>query len=194
MNYSESEVCTTMNKSEKIEILGVELEWKLTGAETGNKYCVLLATLPPGVVVPPHRHPDQEAFLILEGAPEFVTQTPHGLEWCFATPGETINVPSMATHGFRNPTDSDVKMLITGTANLGHFFEEAGLPFHHQSPYRASVPSHEQIERVMEIAIRFGHVYIDEKPGRCSASPRNHALARLVTHPALSNLNRAYLF
>jgi quercetin dioxygenase-like cupin family protein len=183
-----------MNKSEKIDILGVELEWKLTGAETGNKYCVLLATLPPGVVVPPHRHPDQEAFFILEGAPEFATETPHGLEWCFATPGETINIPSMTAHGFRNPTDSDVKMLITATPNLGHYFEEAGLPFQHQSPYRISVPSSEQIARIIEIGARFGHVYVDETPGRCTPNPRRHALDRLLTHPMLPNLNRAYLF
>ncbi len=183
-----------MNKSEKIDILGVELEWKLTDVETGNKYCVLEATVPPGVVVPPHRHPDHEAFFVIEGAPEFASETPTGLEWCFATPGEMISIPSMAVHGFRNPTDSDVRVLITCTPNLGRFFEEAGLPFYRHSPYRFTVPSTEQVERVLEIGERFGHVYSSAKPGKCTSAPGHHALERLLTHPLLSNLNRAYLF
>ena len=183
-----------MTKSEKIDILGVELEWKLTDVETGYKYCVLEATVPPGVVAPPHRHPDHEAFFVLEGAPEFASETPCGLEWCFATPGETISVQSMATHGFRNPTDSDVRMLITCAPNLGRYFEEAGLPFHRHSPYRMTVPSIEQVERVLEIGERFGHIYSSARPGNCKAAPGHHVLARLLTHPMQSNLNRAYLF
>jgi quercetin dioxygenase-like cupin family protein len=183
-----------MNKSEKFDILGVELAWKLTAAETGNKYCVLEATIPPGVVVPPHRHPDQEAFFILEGAPEFASERTGKLEWCFATPGETINTTPMTMHGFRNPTDSDVRVIITCTPNLGHFFEEAALPITHISPYRFTVPSAEQISRVMEIGERFGHEYSSERPGPCTNSPRNRALDRLITHPDLPSHNRAYFF
>jgi quercetin dioxygenase-like cupin family protein len=183
-----------MNKSEKFDILGVELEWKLTSAETANKYCVLEATIPPGVVVPPHRHPDHEAFYILEGAPEFATDGPRGLEWCFATPGEFISVAPDKLHGYRNPTTTDVRMLITCSPNLGYFFEEAGLPIISESPYRFAVPSAEQVGRVMEIGERFGHDYSNERPGKCTLSPRNRALDRLLTHPTMSNVNRAYLF
>ncbi|MDE1176968.1 MAG: cupin domain-containing protein [Edaphobacter sp.] len=183
-----------MNPSEKFDILGVELEWKLTAAETDHQYCVLEAVLPPGVVVPPHRHPEQEAFFILEGAPEFVTSTPRGLEWCFAVPGETINVNPMSIHGFRNPTHSDVRMLITCPAALGNFFHEAGLPILHGSPYRFTVPAAEQIARVMVIAERMGHSFSSEKPGQCGSAPHPHALGRLLSHPTRSSVNRAYLF
>jgi quercetin dioxygenase-like cupin family protein len=190
-------MCKTMNKSEKFDILGVEFEWKLTAAETDHHYCVLEATVPPGVVVPPHRHPDQEAFFVLEGAPEFASETETGLEWCFATPGEMINVTPMSLHGFRNPTDSDVKVLITCAATLGNFFVEAGLPIYLESPYRSSVPSRGQIARVLEIGERHGHIYPKGDPGRpgkCGSGPRQHTLARLITHPALPNFNRAYMF
>src|ERR1700754_253556 len=120
-----------MNKSEKFDLLGVELEWKLTDVETDYRYCVLEATLPPGVVVPPHRHPDQEAFLVREGAPEFATETPTGLDWSFSVPGEMVNMPPMTLHGLRNPTTSDARVLITCGINRGHFFAAAGLPFEH---------------------------------------------------------------
>ncbi len=183
-----------MNKSEKVELLGVELEWKLTDAETNNQYCVLQATIPPGVMVPPHRHPDQEAFLVLEGAPEFALESPSGLEWCFAVPGEMINIPSMKLHGFRNPTTSDVRVLITCTPNLGRFFEDAGLPFVRESPYRHKIPSAAQIQRVMDISERYGHVYSTEKPGNCKRGAGRFAVEKLLTHPTMSSVNRAYLF
>jgi quercetin dioxygenase-like cupin family protein len=183
-----------MNKSEKIELLGVELEWKLTDVETKNQYCVLQATIPPGVMVPPHRHPDQEAFLVLDGAPEFALETPSGIDWCFAVPGEMVNIPPMKLHGFRNPTTSDVRVLITCTANLGRFFEDAGLPFEGQSPYRFKIPPPEQIQRVMEIGERYGHVYSSATPGVCKRSPSQFAVQKLLTHPTLSSVNRVYLF
>ena len=184
-----------MNKSEKFELLGVELEWKLTDVETNNLYCVLEATVPPGVVVPPHSHPDQEAFLVLDGAPEFATETPSGLEWCFAVPGEMINIRPGKMHGFRNPTTSDVRVLITCTPNLGRFFEDAGLPYHRESPYRSTVPSKGQIQRVLEIGERYGHIYSSETPGQCRrGNPADFAITKLLCHPSMSGLNKAYLF
>src|SRR3982751_2253368 len=183
-----------MNKSEKFELLGVELEWKLTDTETGNRYCVLEAIIPPGVMVPPHRHPDQEAFLILDGAPEFASEGPNGLEWCFAVPGETINVPSMSLHGFRNPTTTDVRVLITCTPNLGRFFEDAGLPYYNESPHRSRIPTPQQVQRVLDIGNRYGHVYSsEEEAGQCKRTPAHFAIKQLLTLPSVSSLNKAYL-
>lgn len=185
-----------INLSEKFEILGVELQWKLTGTETDYQYCVLEAVVPPGVVVPPHRHPDQEAFFVVSGAPEFASERDGFVEWCFATPGEMIHIPPMSLHGLRNPTDSDVTLLITCSVGLGDFFREAGLPYQHQSPYRSAMPSVEQIGRVLEIGERFGHVYPQNVPGRtarCGSGPLDHALGRLLTHPERPSYNRAYL-
>jgi len=184
----------TMNKSEKLELLGVELQWKLTDAETKNQYCILEAIIPSGVMMPPHRHPDQEAFFILEGAPEFALESPHGFEWCFSVPGELVNIPPMTLHGFRNPTTSDVRALIACTPNLGRFFEEAGLPFDYETPYRHKIPSAEQIQRVMEISERYGHVFSSEKPGVCKRGAGQFAVETLLAHPTMSRINPAYLF
>jgi quercetin dioxygenase-like cupin family protein len=184
----------TMNKSEKFELLGVELEWKLTDTETGNRYCVLEAIVPPGVMVPPHRHPDQEAFFVLEGAPEFASEGPSGPEWCFAIPGDMINVPPMSLHGFRNPTTSDVRVLITCTPNVGRFYEDAGLPYNTKSPHRSRIPSSAQIHRVLEIGTRYGHVYSTHEPGPCKRRTPQFAVTHLLTHPTVSNVNNAYLF
>ena len=56
-------------KDNRIEILGIELDWKLRRTDTLDRYCVLAATLPPGAEVPLHQNPQQEAFFVLEGRP-----------------------------------------------------------------------------------------------------------------------------
>ena len=71
---------------------------------------------------------------------------------------------------------------------------QAGLPITHTSPYRFTVPSAEQIGRVMEIGERYGHDYSSQRPGNCTSAPGGRTLARLLTHPELPSFNRAYLF
>ena len=105
-----------------------------------------------------------------------------------------VNIPSMKLHAFRNPTTSDVRVLITCTPNLGRFFADAGPPFERENPYRHKVPSPEQIQRVVEISARYGHVYSDDQPGNCKRGPGQFAVQKLLTHLGKSGINRAYLF
>jgi quercetin dioxygenase-like cupin family protein len=114
--------------NDRIDILGVELEWKLRLGETDGQYCVLAATVAPGVGVPPHQHPDQEAFFVLEGRPEFALWEGAELAWKTAAPGDMVKIPVDAVHGFRNESGGVVRLLIMCTAGLGRFFEEAGMP------------------------------------------------------------------
>jgi quercetin dioxygenase-like cupin family protein len=136
------------------EVLGVELQWKLRRHETMNQYCVLSATVPPGVGIPPHKHPDQEAFYVLEGLPEFAEDGPDGLVWKQAAPGEMVNIRPEAMHGFRNATDKNVKVLITCEAGLGRFFEAAGTPLNAGAPRPEITP--DAIGRVLAIAEKYG--------------------------------------
>jgi quercetin dioxygenase-like cupin family protein len=113
---------------DRIEILGIEMEWKLTRNDTLNHYCVLAAIMPPGAGVPFHQHPQQEAFFVVEGQPEFAVENGAGLVWKKLGPGDMLNVPPDAMHGFRNESGQAVKLLLTCEAKLGEFFSEAGTP------------------------------------------------------------------
>jgi quercetin dioxygenase-like cupin family protein len=66
-----------------------------------DQYCVLSATMPPGTGVPLHQHPQQEAFFILEGQAEFAVENGAGLTWKKVNPGDVVNIPPDAIHGFR---------------------------------------------------------------------------------------------
>jgi quercetin dioxygenase-like cupin family protein len=138
----------------RFEVLGIELEWRLRRSDTLGHYCVMTATMPPGTGVPLHQHPQQEAFFILDGEPEFAVES-GGLRWTHIHPGEMVNIPPDAIHGFRNAGDRGVKILLTCEGDLGKFFEEAGTPLDDdQSPSPDLSP--EAIHRVLEIAKRFG--------------------------------------
>ena len=142
-------------KNDRIEILGIELEWKLRRDDTVGQYCVLAATMPPGIGVPVQQHPEQEAFFILEGQAEFAVENGAGLAWKEVNPGDMVNIPPDAIHGFRNGSDRDVKLLLTCEPGLGRFFEEAGTPLAENESGRANV-SPEEIQRVLEVAERYG--------------------------------------
>lgn len=138
----------------RFEVLGIELEWKLRRSDTLGNYCVMAATMPPGTGVPLHQHPEQEAFFILDGEPEFSVES-GSLAWTQINPGEMVNIPPGAMHGFRNTSNRDVKLLLTCEGELGKFFEEAGTPLaENESPSRTLSP--ETIHRVVEIAKRLG--------------------------------------
>ena len=142
-------------RNDRIDILGVELEWKLRLEDTDGRYCVLAATVAPGVGVPPHQHPDQEAFFVLEGRPEFALAEGDKLAWKTAAPGDMVRIPVDAAHGFRNESGGVVRLLIMCTAGLGRFFEEAGVPLA-EGETAATNLSPATIQYVIGIAEKYG--------------------------------------
>ena len=57
--------------------------------------------IPPGAVVPIHSHDDAEAFYILAGTEQVLTQGTDGLEWNDARAGDYIDVPPGTPHAHR---------------------------------------------------------------------------------------------
>src|SRR5258708_19631377 len=84
--------------------------------------------------------------------PEFAFATPDGLDWRRTHPGEMFNIPPQALHGFRNPTDHAVRVLITSTPNLGRFFEDAGLPIANLAHLQPAPPTPTPIHPVIDTA------------------------------------------
>ena len=145
--------------NQRIDILGVELKWLLTLEATGNNYCLLDTHIPPGVGVPPHQHPYQESFYVLEGDPEFALEVNGKLKWQSAVPGQLVNIPPDAMHGFRNTGTGNVRVLITGTEALGRFFEAAGTVLA-DGEQACAQPSPEELQRILTIAGEHGQKFL----------------------------------
>jgi quercetin dioxygenase-like cupin family protein len=139
------------------------MEWILTPAETNGHYCMLETFIPPGAGVPPHRHVDQEAFYLIEGALEVARVGSRGLDWFPLTVGESIHVPSNEIHGFRNASATNARTLVTATAGLGAFFEEAGIPIAPGTSPPTGPPSAADVEWVLTIARKYGHHFVQQQ-------------------------------
>ena len=50
-----------------LEVFGPTIEFLTSPQDTQSDFCVIRGTLPPGVFVPLHSHPDIEEFLVISG-------------------------------------------------------------------------------------------------------------------------------
>lgn len=108
-------------------VTGLHVRILLGNEQTNHAFAVAEITAHPGDFVPPHTHdPEDEVFLVLEGAVEF--DVPGGP--VTATPGTLVHIPRGVFHGFRNASDADAKLLDLHTpGGFENFFQESGTPW-----------------------------------------------------------------
>jgi quercetin dioxygenase-like cupin family protein len=141
-----------------IAVVGDVYRFLATGTESGGRYALWEAVVPPGGGPPPHTHSREvEGFYVLEGE---ITFTVNG-ERIVAGPGTFANMPVGSLHAFRNETDRTARMLISvAPAGLEEMFFEVGRPLPPGST-TADPPTPEEIERLLAAAPRYG---IEIKP------------------------------
>jgi quercetin dioxygenase-like cupin family protein len=144
---------------ETVDVLGIWCEWKTTEDETNHHYSVMEMTVPPGAGVPLHRHAIQETFTVLDGSAEFGRLGKNGEEWLPIAPGEVVNVPNWAYHGFRNSSSSPARIQLTCAAGLEAFFRECGIQAEPGSAPGGAPLSKAAIERVAAIAAKHGSFF-----------------------------------
>jgi quercetin dioxygenase-like cupin family protein len=136
-----------------IAVVGDVYRFLATGEDTNGKYAMWEAIVPPGGGPPPHVHSrEEEGFYILEGA---ITFTVDG-EKIVAKAGMFANMPVGTPHSFKNESKKSAKMLISvAPAGLEKMFFEFGVPLAGGAT-TALPPSHEEIEKLLKIAPRYG--------------------------------------
>src|SRR4051812_40204687 len=117
-----------------LDVFGPTVEFLTSPSEPDAAYCVMMGTIPPGVSVPLHSHPDAESFFLLSGAVQVLSQPGDRFEWLDVKPGGFVHVPGGAKHAFRNSSSEPVVQLITTTPKLGRFFQEIGRPVTAEGP------------------------------------------------------------
>jgi quercetin dioxygenase-like cupin family protein len=136
----------------RVGVVGDVYSFFVTGEETNGKYSMWEAVVPPGGGPPPHIHSrEEEAFYILEGEITFQV----GEERFVAGPGTFANMPVGSLHSFRNESQTTARMIISvAPAGLEKMFFEVGVPL--EAGQTASPPTHEEIERLIAAAPRYG--------------------------------------
>lgn len=136
--------------SPTLDVLGPTIEFLTLPDDSGNSFAVMRGVVPAGVVVPLHSHDDAEAFFILAGSQQVLTQGEDGLEWNDFQAGDYVSVPPGMLHAHRNVSDQPAVDLIVTSARLGRFFEEIGNP-------DMEPPSPEDLARFLATSARYGY-------------------------------------
>lgn len=101
-----------------LNVLGSPYVVKASAAETGDAFCCIECTIPPGAGVPPHTHTrEHEAFYVLAG--EIVVSSAHVREQTRLRAGAFFFTPRGCQHTFRNDSGEAARILVICTPGAG---------------------------------------------------------------------------
>ena len=132
------------NSGKKLNVLGNNHHWRLTGAETNGALLLVEQRDVPGTRVPMHVHErEDETFVVLEGEVKFVA----GGTTTVVTAGMTVWAPRGIPHSFEIVGSKPAHFLVyISPAGIEGMFEELSkLP-----------PGPQDFAKVGEICGRFG--------------------------------------
>jgi quercetin dioxygenase-like cupin family protein len=121
--------------------------------ETG--YAVFEENVPPLGGPPPHRHPDEEIFYVVQGEFEFIL---NDMDNPFSVlPGSVVHVPSNAIHTFKNVGSGPGKMVVLlNPGDLIDYFRAIGKRIKNDNdrPDLTEVPDFSKLDlsKVFELA------------------------------------------
>ncbi|HEY6339858.1 MAG TPA: cupin domain-containing protein [Bryobacteraceae bacterium] len=129
-----------------------QLQFLITGEQTGGAFFMAELSVPPGCGNPPHIHTrEEETFYLQQGT--LTVQV--GGKTVTASAGDAICLPKGVVHSFQNNGNVDVKALLVAVpGGLEKFFEEA---FYPAAEYPAVPPTMEAfVGRVLTAAPKAG--------------------------------------
>jgi quercetin dioxygenase-like cupin family protein len=116
----------------------------MSGEQTAGRYALIDMLIPAGASAPAHRHEFEEAFHILEGAIEATVRD----QTVAATAGQTINIPALAPHSWRNAGGKPARaLLLVVPAGLEEYFAEFGDPVASRTAPAPKLSDEEQADR-----------------------------------------------
>ncbi len=121
--------CVLPEGGERIRIFDEEIVVKVSGAETGGAYAVLVGSIAPGGGPPLHAHPTSETCYILSGEFEVTQRDAKGVSTFRAGPGAVVNAPGGVPHRFENVSPTRSTMLIVVPPESVDFLRELGAAF-----------------------------------------------------------------
>lgn len=109
---------SNLESTENLFVLGEALRPLLTN-EMGSSVEIFDTSGPAAAGPPPHFHPWEEVYVVLEGELEVIVDgESHVLK-----PGGVAHVPAGVTHGYRNVTDAHFLTIVT-RGNAAKFFSQ----------------------------------------------------------------------
>ena len=135
----------------------------LSGADTGGAYCLLEASIAPGMGVPRHTHTrEDEAYFVLAGELEVTV----GDEAFILRPGDILMAPRGIPHQLRNSGDVENHyLLVFSPSGFEEFLRATAVP----APDNAVAPTKPPaipVQNVHELATGFGILFDADGAGK----------------------------
>jgi quercetin dioxygenase-like cupin family protein len=108
----------SVNDASPLNVAGEAVTVLASGEQTGS-YEIFHQSGPEGSGPPPHSHPWDEAFYVIEGQVHFGLSDHQDL---IAGPGTLVHVPGDTTHWFRCGPGGATMISVTSRAGLAAFF------------------------------------------------------------------------
>lgn len=114
-------VTVKRNEGEKLDVLGAEVRFLCKGERTGRAWSLLEAMLPMDAGPPPHEHPWDEAYYVVEGEVRFQL----GSETHQVKAGDFLYAPGGVVHGFKGASRAPARLLVfDAPAHAEGFFRD----------------------------------------------------------------------
>jgi mannose-6-phosphate isomerase-like protein (cupin superfamily) len=167
---------TKAGEGEHLQVIADVVTIKAFGEATSGKMLMLENTVPAGSGPPTlHRHHYAEIFYILDGQFEITTleaeldDTGSTVRTMIATKGDTVAIPSLAWHNFKNIGETSGKFLaVHSPSGMEEFARKIGTPITDplHPPVPSGPPSDEERQRMMGIITKYMEVLPIEKTPR----------------------------
>lgn len=141
-----------------VAVVGDVYRFLATGDETGGKYAMWEAIVPPGGGPPPHVHSrEEESFYVLEGEITFRYRTLDGTEQTLvAGPGMFAAMPIGVPHSFKNEGSTTAKMILSvAPAGLEQMFFDVGAMLA-EGATSAAPPTKAEIDKLLAVSAKYG--------------------------------------
>ncbi len=114
-------VVVRKGEGEKLSVLGTEVRFLCEAARTNHSFSLMEVVLPKDQGPPPHDHPWDEAYYVLEGQVRFLL----GDEVQVFQGGDFIYAPGGMLHSFQGATEQPARILVfDAPATAEQFFRD----------------------------------------------------------------------
>lgn len=136
------------------DIFGVRLQFLVAPEQSSGKISLYRGTLPSGIVVPLHSHPEPEVLYVLEGTLEVYREKGARQGWSIARAGNVVAIPADIKHALRNTSSSPATTVLVTQDQLYAFFREIAKPLDGQP---GTPPSPEELQQLFVAAAKYGY-------------------------------------
>lgn len=125
-------------RAETLDVMGAQVSFICSGSKTASSWSLMEVQLPKDAGPPPHEHPWDEGYYMLEGAARFLI----GERQLLARQGDFLYAPGGVVHGFQGASEQPARMLVfDAPAAAEGFFRDAASQVRQLPQDLAKVPA-----------------------------------------------------